>query len=256
MPLIKLRHYVRPRLWPLITRAMWSTERHRTALDIATFAIPSICLGIGLLAANITSVGYSVAIAVGPPATWFGLRVIYVSAKLDAELPPRIGKTTTERFHIRDLERSDSAAFDLSHDSEMLRANGAEAGAFDVRIEAVYMPNDVFRRGIYLAADQTSGEPVAFATLYLIAPDVRHQLGFWLMPQSRGKGLATESLASLLEAIHEAGIEQITIATHADNRPMRATLEGAGCIHETTESRTLPNGVTIQSPRYTHRAKS
>jgi RimJ/RimL family protein N-acetyltransferase len=61
----------------------------------------------------------------------------------------------------------------------------------------------------------------------------RAELGMWLAPQVRGRGLASRALK--LTANYLLGsttLERLQIVTEPDNEPMLATARAAGFVHE------------------------
>lgn len=61
----------------------------------------------------------------------------------------------------------------------------------------------------------------------------RAELGIWLAPQVRGRGLATRSLTLVAPWLFGAcGLERLAVVTELDNQPMLATARAAGFVHE------------------------
>jgi RimJ/RimL family protein N-acetyltransferase len=61
----------------------------------------------------------------------------------------------------------------------------------------------------------------------------RVELGIWIAPGRRGRGLARQSLALVARwLLGEEGFERVQIATEPDNRRMIAAAEGAGFAFE------------------------
>jgi len=61
----------------------------------------------------------------------------------------------------------------------------------------------------------------------------RAELGIWLAPQARGRGLAQRALRLACRWLFEScGIERAQIVTEPDNEPMRRAARGAGFVEE------------------------
>ena len=57
-------------------------------------------------------------------------------------------------------------------------------------------------------------------------------VGFWLLPEARGRGVARRALALGLDWIMGLGIERVSAQTDVDNAPTRRTLAALGFVQE------------------------
>ncbi len=60
----------------------------------------------------------------------------------------------------------------------------------------------------------------------------RGELGIWLAPQVRGKGLAQHALRLMSGWLFELGFERVHLLTDPDNRAMIRSAEAAGFVYE------------------------
>ncbi len=72
--------------------------------------------------------------------------------------------------------------------------------------------------------------------IYTPEVDWRHtraEIGMWLAPQVRGRGLASRALKLTSSwLLRSSGLERLQIVTEPDNEPMLATARAAGFAHE------------------------
>jgi RimJ/RimL family protein N-acetyltransferase len=109
--------------------------------------------------------------------------------------------------------------------------SGAELGRRDERAAAAraagaYVTLTVLEPG----SDQCRGQIYAQRFDW---DNARAELGMWLAPQVRGKGLAPRALRLAAAWLFEAcGLERLQLLTHPDNEAMIRAARAAGAVHE------------------------
>jgi RimJ/RimL family protein N-acetyltransferase len=79
------------------------------------------------------------------------------------------------------------------------------------------------------------------------------ELGWWLGPTGRGRGLGTASLLAMLDYLYRhLDVRSVRMGTSTDNERARRQIEASGAVVTGEELRTLPNGETVISIWYRH----
>lgn len=78
-------------------------------------------------------------------------------------------------------------------------------------------------------------------------PNLRCELGFWLAPAARGRGLGADAIGAALSwAFDELAIERMEMATTPDNAPSRTLAVRLGFLEEGVQrKRNLERGVRV-----------
>lgn len=92
---------------------------------------------------------------------------------------------------------------------------------------------------------------------YTFGPDGRQanevDLGWWLGPTGRGRGLGTASLLVMLDyAYRHLDVRSVRMGTATRNERARRQIKASGAVVTGQEPRTLPNGVAVTSIWYRH----
>ena len=99
-----------------------------------------------------------------------------------------------------------------------------------------------------LAEDGDGRLAGSFSLLELARGERYGEIGYWLAPALRGRGIATRSVVLLRDwATGALGLRTIEILVHSDNEPSRAVARRAG-FADTGELRTLPRDEDPGSP--------
>jgi [ribosomal protein S5]-alanine N-acetyltransferase len=81
-----------------------------------------------------------------------------------------------------------------------------------------------------------TGSDVCRGRIYTTDIEWRHdraELGMWLAPQVRGRGLGPRALALMSSwLLHNTSLERLQLVTEPDNEPMLSTARAAGYVHE------------------------
>lgn len=79
------------------------------------------------------------------------------------------------------------------------------------------------------------------------------ELGWWLAPEARGRGLGKESLAVVLDYVHEhLGVAAVWMGTGEANGRAIAQIEAVGGTFEGNRPHELPNGSRVSTRWYLH----
>lgn len=67
------------------------------------------------------------------------------------------------------------------------------------------------------------------------------EVGYWLVPEARGRGLATEAVAAVSRwALLDQGFQRVELKAAVGNTPSRRVAEKAGFTYEGTERNAMP----------------
>jgi RimJ/RimL family protein N-acetyltransferase len=108
--------------------------------------------------------------------------------------------------------------------------SGAELGRQAERVH----PEREAGRSIRLTILE-SGSDVCVGRMYVHGVDwtnAHADLGMWLAPQVRGRGLATRALRLAADWLFNAGFRRVQLMTEPSNQPMLRSAQAAGFKHE------------------------
>jgi RimJ/RimL family protein N-acetyltransferase len=103
-----------------------------------------------------------------------------------------------------------------------------------------------------LAADARTGEVVGGGTLHhLDAERAIVEIGYWILPHARRRGLATRIARLLAEHAFALGVERVAAYVNVGNVASEATLERAGYTREgVVRSLPVPSGRRLDKTLY------
>jgi RimJ/RimL family protein N-acetyltransferase len=103
-----------------------------------------------------------------------------------------------------------------------------------------------------VVADATTGEILGGATLHhLDAERGIVELGYWLFPEARGRGVATRTARLLAEHAFELGIQRVAAYVNVGNVASERVLRRAGFKREgVVRSLPKPNGTRVDKTLY------
>jgi RimJ/RimL family protein N-acetyltransferase len=85
----------------------------------------------------------------------------------------------------------------------------------------------------FVVLDETDGALLGGAALHHVDVQEGHgEVGYWLLPEARGRGVATRTARIVSEWGFSLGLERIEAQTHLDNVPSQRVLERAGFRRE------------------------
>jgi RimJ/RimL family protein N-acetyltransferase len=161
---------------------------------------------------------------------------------------------------IRRLTKSDRDDFFASMDPEVLARQGFDAD-FVHSVEKRFNPLTRLqwsRRPLSLAVRNHEDDVFLGTYLIVLVPYLRltAELGWWLGPNARGRGIGSESLPLVLDYIHtDLGIDRVDMSTAIDNARTIAQIERAGgVVHESFLYKS-PDGHYSKSINYRHHSE-
>lgn len=137
----------------------------------------------------------------------------------------------TERLRLRPLDRGDApAVLRLLNDPEWLARVG-DRGVHDLDAAERYLTEGPWaehaRQGLGYFAIERHGQPGVIGVCglaqrdYLDAPDI----GYGLLPEGRGQGLAQEAARAVLAFAWTLGLPRVLATVRLDNRASQKVLE-------------------------------
>ncbi len=164
----------------------------------------------------------------------------------------------SERLELGPPHRRHADAFMSSIDEEVRRWHGYADSDIDTWRTALVL---VTRRRQppgcprwLFAAERSSGAFAGSYKVHSVSKDgADAELGWWMAPGARGRGLGRESLAMVLDYIHDhLGIASVWMATDEANARAIAQIEAVGAVFEGLRPHELPNGSKVPSRWYLH----
>lgn len=168
----------------------------------------------------------------------------------------------TRQLVLRPPTPADADGFVATIDDEVRLRQGWDAGAWS--------DPDLVRQlfaGIGAGPDQP-GQPLQCPMHLLVCePDGvtvlgsyeiekgerAHELGWWLGPTARGRGLGKATLPLVLDYVHRhLVISHVVMTTAVDNEPARAQIERVGAQRTGEHELVRPSGELFQSVGYLH----
>lgn len=99
-------------------------------------------------------------------------------------------------------------------------------------------------------ADANSDEFLGSIVLFNVRPE-RAEVGFWLAPQARGRGVAQKGLRAVLRLAANAGFRHLDAQTDGTNLESRRALEAAGFIQtEGPQDAAVPPGIPVSVVKF------
>ncbi|MFD3593150.1 GNAT family N-acetyltransferase [Nocardia sp. NPDC058640] len=227
---------------------------------IVTVGAPAVFLGIVVTVESRSAAGgliiaFWVALMVGVLLVAGGLWAWRVSGIVDKEtsaLYNVLGVVETARLVLRPPVPQDAVALAATIDPQMLTGNGwteREARAMVKSVRSGY-PTP----GLLAFQACSDGALVGGATVHPSESDPSARtLGWWIGPRHRRAGYATEAVAALVEAIHDAGFATVEIGTTESNLAVQRICDKIGAIEKDRRAQPLPNGSVVPSIWYAHR---
>ena len=80
------------------------------------------------------------------------------------------------------------------------------------------------------------------------------EIGFWLGPDARGRGLMHDALGLFVPALFDAGWTAVVSETDVRNAASRSALESAGFAEVGRARRRLPDGTDVQAVEFVRNA--
>ncbi|MGW4364449.1 GNAT family N-acetyltransferase [Nocardia takedensis] len=180
-----------------------------------------------------------------------------LSGLIDKELEaryPALGEVESARLRIRPPVRRDAVALAATIDAEMLAGNGwTERMARDL-VKGVGAGHPT--PGFLVFEKSADGVLVGGATVQPGSDVSSRTLGWWIGPEDRRAGYASEAVAALVEAIHAAGFTTVEIGTNETNHAVRRICDRIGATEKDRRAQPLPDGSVVPGIWHEHRQVS
>jgi len=163
---------------------------------------------------------------------------------------------TTERLTIRPMRASDRDEFLATIDDEVRKWQGYD----DARVDAVgaafdspLLVGEPHGCSAALMICDESGAVVGRYSIEFLNGQARPNLGWWLGPSARGRGLGRESLVAVLGYVHgHLGYPSVLMGTASSNAPARDQIESTGAVQVDHGEHLLSNGESHDAVWYVH----
>jgi RimJ/RimL family protein N-acetyltransferase len=157
------------------------------------------------------------------------------------DLPAEI---TTDRLVLRAWRPGDGLALQQAADDVIETTNGWLPGTRE-RMVAADVDIDP-RAPERLVCDRVTGRVLGSISVNAAVPgDGWCEVGWWLGPDGRGRGLGTEAMRTYVDALFAAGMTDVEVATSVDNAAVARVMEKLGAERRRAGDRTLPNGTVL-----------
>jgi RimJ/RimL family protein N-acetyltransferase len=164
---------------------------------------------------------------------------------------------TTERLVLRNATATDAAAVGVTIDRVVLDAQGWSPPMGRQWVQVTRRQGSVLIPGFLVACDREGGRVLGVVAVSAIdRQSGTAELGWWMGPDARGRGLGTEALAAGIAVLHDQGIARVLVGTREENSAVRAALAKVGARLTETRLHRLPDGSETPSAWYVHIADS
>ena len=164
---------------------------------------------------------------------------------------------TTERLVLRNARATDAAAVGATIDRVVLEAQGWSPLMGRQWVQGTRRQGSVLMPGFLVVCDRDGGQVLGVVAISAIdRQSGTAELGWWMGPDARGRGLGTEALAAGIAVLHDQGIVRVVVGTREENSAVRAALAKVGARLTETRLHRLPDGSETPSAWYVHVADS
>jgi RimJ/RimL family protein N-acetyltransferase len=188
-----------------------------------------------------------------PRPTFRQLRAAHAAAR-QVRRWPAPGPTADDRFALRLLRADDRGPYLASIDHEVRHYQGYDArfladhaAAFDRLARA---------RGATqqrLVVELQGGYAGSYSIMPSTHPGADVEVGWWLAPQTRTKGIGQASLRAVLDHVHRGiGAPVARMGTTHDNVRAIRQIEAVAAVRVGETDHTLPDGRTVKGWWYHH----
>nr|WP_255495225.1 GNAT family N-acetyltransferase [Nocardia sp. GTS18] len=253
-------------LWRVayVRAAVQQAPWHSVALGLASWIVvvgaPAVFVGIVLTIESVAAAkGFAITLwavlVVGVLLVAGGLWAWRVSGLVDKEVRARhhgLREVESERLLVRRPVPQDAVALAATIDAEMIAGNGWTEREARTMVKSVRSGHPV--AGLFVFESRSDRALVGGATVHPSDNDPSSRtLGWWIGPRHRRAGYASEAVAALVEAIHDAGFATVEIGTSESNLAVRRICDKIGATEKYRRAQRLPNGSLVPSIWYEHR---
>ncbi|MCE5292646.1 MAG: GNAT family N-acetyltransferase [Nocardiaceae bacterium] len=195
-------------------------------------------------------IALAIATVVGGVAFWvweLGRRT-KKSVKKNFDVLPAI---ETPRLILRKPVSAEAASLEATIDDVMRDSNGWTKETGKAHVDAVRGGGPT--PGVYVMVLRSTSTVIGGAfVLPVSGRRSARSLGWWVGPNHRGSGYATEAVDALVEAIHVAGYLTVEIKTTESNLAVQRICGKIGAAEVDRRPHTLPNGTTVSAIVFDH----
>ncbi|MFI2335321.1 GNAT family N-acetyltransferase [Nocardia rhamnosiphila] len=205
-------------------------------------AAPEVRFGIWLLLVVVTVL----------VAVW--LWVWRVSELADKETSARydvVRDIETSRLTLRRPAPKDAVPLEATIDDAMLAGNGWTERNGRALIKAVGRGHPT--PGLLVIESRADTTVIGGATVHPRDDQTSSaSIGWWIGPGHRRAGYASEAVAALVDAIHDAGYTSVEIGTNESNLAVQRICDKIGATEKDRRPQPLPDGSTVPGIWYEH----
>jgi RimJ/RimL family protein N-acetyltransferase len=159
---------------------------------------------------------------------------------------------TTQRLILRAPKSQDKDGVRATLDDEVVYWQGFLEGEADLDQHAEEVARRKLQRRPYaewwLICDRSSGVVIGSVSVHAEQHEYTEcHVGLWLKEGWRGRGLGSETLASVISVLPHLGFETAIAGTRPDNEKAIKLFTKFSFTRVKTEPHTLPNGYTVPS---------
>ncbi|WP_194818730.1 GNAT family N-acetyltransferase [Nocardia sp. XZ_19_385] len=241
-----------------ITSAISTIRRGplQAALDLASWiavlGLPAALIGLVVTAGSPSAatepiVGLLLLVAPVLIAVWLWVwRVSQLAGKgFDA-----LQDIETSRLILRRPEPKDAPSLEATMDDAMLSGSGWTERDGSALIKAIGRSHPT--PGLFVIEVRSSTTVIGGATVHRTGDKTSCSIGWWIGPEHRRAGYASEAVSALVNAIHDAGYPSVYIGTKESNLAVLRICDKIGATEMDRRPQPLPDGSTVPGIWYVH----
>ena len=161
----------------------------------------------------------------------------------------------TERLSVRLAGHHAPESIEAMIDAEFMHQNGWAPDHRSQLLEMMRRPRWVLvEHGYLLARERGSGDMVGMVTFSKFdRRSSRCELGWFVAPDSRGRGFGLELLEASVAELHSLGIAVVVIVTRASNVKVQRCMDRIGGVLVDKRPADMPDGSVVELLWYEHR---
>jgi RimJ/RimL family protein N-acetyltransferase len=184
-------------------------------------------------------------------AGWYwAWRVSEIASKERSARCDVVRDIETSRLILRRPVPKDAVLLEATIDEVMLDGNGWTERQGRALIKAVGRGHPT--PGLLVIELRSAATVIGMANVHLTDDETSRSLGWSIGPDHRGAGYASEAVAALVDALHDAGYAIVEIGTNESNLAVQRICDKIGATIKERRPQSLPNGSTIPGIWYEH----
>ncbi|WP_067467848.1 GNAT family N-acetyltransferase [Nocardia amamiensis] len=227
---------------------------------IAVLGVPAAVIGVAVAAglpsaANELIVGVWLLLVVATVLVAGWIWVWRVSELANMETSARydvLRDIETSRLTLRRPAPKDAISLEATIDDAMLASNGWTERNGRALIKAVGGGHPT--PGLLVIESRSDATVIGGATVHPTGDETSSRsIGWWIGASHRGAGYASEAVAALVDALHDAGYTSVEIGTNESNLAVQRICDKIGATVMDRRPQPLPNGSTVPGIWFEHR---